>query len=119
MTDEASVRAELADLGEAPDARADLAGALNFISGAIRIITASLSGPRKATITRAEIATRQGVTARCIHDQPWRLPDFGRKPLKTNPLTFSYRDYEAWMAVPLEAHRAEWDAIPVRQRGAR
>ena len=100
----------------APDARQDLAGAINYLAQMVAELAASMR--ESGTMTIAEIAEDQGVSTRTVHAQVWRLPSFGAHPVSGKPLKFRKSDYLAWMAPGLAARREEWDALPFTARRA-
>jgi hypothetical protein len=99
----------------APDARTDLAGAVNWLISRVEMIDLRIVEPE--TISLDEIARDQGVSRRTLYSQPWRLPAFGKLAVSTKPRKFRISDYRAWMSRSIESHQDDWDAMSVRERG--
>lgn len=99
------------------DARADLAGAVNTI------IALSLETRKRvnalydeATLTIADIASRQGVTVQALYGAPWKLPGFGVPDHGKSPKRWKLSTYEAWMEIPEAERRTQWDTMSESER---
>lgn len=99
------------------DARSDLAGAVNELAAKIRSQEDSLRlllG--ELIITVGEIAKRQGVSRTTFYREPWRLPNYGRKPDQESPKGWYLSTYKAWMEIPAEERQRRWELMPLRER---
>jgi predicted DNA-binding transcriptional regulator AlpA len=99
------------------DARADLAGAVNELvaklvsqENSLRLLLGEI------IITVGEIAKRQGVSRTTFYREPWRLPNYGKKPDQESPKGWYLSTYKAWMEIPAEERQKRWELMPTRER---
>lgn len=100
------------------DARADFAGALNEQQRQIASIDVSLRFLLgEMTLTLTAIAKRQGCSRTHLRREPWRLPGFGANhDAGDRPWECYLATYKAWMEIPEEQRRKEWDLMAPRER---
>ncbi len=91
------------------DARIDLAGAINALQAEIAALRAEKDERRYCA---AAAARKLGYGKNYFAGKPWRVPGFGRAGM-----SHSMRAWVAWLNRPEGERRAEWDAIPLRERG--
>lgn len=99
------------------DARQDLAGAVNELvakvlsqENSLRLLLGEI------IITTGEIAKRQGVSRSTFYREPWRLPNYGRKPDQESPKGWFLSAYKAWIDIPEEERRKNWELMSYRER---
>lgn len=99
------------------DARVDLAGAVNHIL-AVQLETKRRVDAlyEEATLSIADIASRQGVTVQSLYNSPWKLPAFGVPDHGKSPKRWKLSTYDAWMSIPEADRRKQWDTMPVTER---
>lgn len=105
----------------APDARLDIAGAVNALFAVLDRIEARLDAMETREtrmVGLSELANMQGISLNTIHVQPWRLPGFGTKAQKRKPMLFLRKDVDEWLTRPLDERRVEWQAMTMDERKA-
>ena len=92
-----------------PDARTDLAGAVNFLIAEVSQLRREHDEIRVSATKAAEAL---GYNEGYFRGRPWRWPTYGLKGRK-----FSITDWREWNeSVPEVKRRAEWDAMPISAR---
>ncbi|MCX7024590.1 MAG: hypothetical protein NT080_08210 [Spirochaetes bacterium] len=91
-----------------PDARSDLAGALNWLMDRSEALGQGMANRR---ISATAAATAFGYSASYFRAAPWRIPDFGK-----NGTLHSRATWESWLSRPELERRAEWDSMTIPQR---
>ncbi len=91
-----------------PDPAQDLVGYLRWLGDKVEALDAARDTYR---ICATEAARRLGYHPRYFHGRPDRIPGFGLSS-KVHTLT----EWVEWLSRPEAERRAEWDAIPTRER---
>jgi hypothetical protein len=91
-----------------PDARADLAGAVNYLLSEVAALRRERDEQR---VNATEAARTLGFSESYIRGRPWRVPGFGLKGR-----LHSLRAWRAWLDIPEINRRSEWDSMPIAER---
>jgi len=101
-----------------PDARDNLAGAVNFGNDTLAALTESLRLVLgELTLSLADIAKRENVSRSHLARSPWLIPGFGAScDASKSPWRCFISTYAKWAAIPAEKRRTDWDLMPLRER---
>lgn len=91
-----------------PDARADLAGAVNYLLSEVAALRKEREEQRVSATTAA---VSFGFSEGYIRGKPWRVPGFGLKGR-----LHSLRAWREWLDIPEIDRRNEWDSMPIADR---
>jgi len=100
------------------DARDNMAGAVNEQGALLHSLAESLRiALGELTLSLADIGQRQSVSRTTLAREPWRVPGFGAScDASSRPWRCYASTYAAWMAIPENKRRTDWDLLPVRER---
>lgn len=96
-----------------PDARNDLAGAVNESLG-LQLETKKRIDAlyAEATVTIKDIAEKQGMDVSLLYRSPWMLPSFGVPDFGKSPKRWKLSTYENWMLISEAYRREQWELLP-------
>ncbi len=89
----------------------DIVGTLAYLADQIDAIRHEQDETRYA---QTDAARRLGLNQSHCWGKPWRIPTFGLEYDGMYPLT----QWRAWLERPEAERRAEWDALPLKDRSA-
>ena len=93
-----------------PDARQDLAGAINHLIAEVEQIKARQDETR---LSARAAAARLGYSDSYFRGHPWRIPFFG-----ASGTLHAFSVWKDWLATPDHERRAQWDAMSAKERRA-
>ena len=97
------------------DARDNLAGAVNDLAGELAALRAEvkalLAERSERRISARAAALLMGYDADYFYGHPWRIPGYGLKGTR-----HTVGAWRAFLDRPEAERRAEWEAIPVKER---
>jgi len=102
------------------DARADIAGAVNFGNETLLAVQDTLRALfSEYTLTLSAIARRQCCSRSMLYKEPWRVPGFGAgNDAGKQPWECYLATYQKWMAVPEEERKKQWVAMRPAEKKA-
>lgn len=89
----------------------DIVGTLAYLADAIDEIK---RGRDEERFSQTDAARRLGLNQSHCWGKPWRVPTFGLEYDGMYPLS----QWRAWLERPEAERRAEWDAMPLKDRSA-
>lgn len=90
-----------------PDARQDLAGAINYL---ISLELENRESRSERKLSTSAMSRELGYSADYLR-RPWRQPGFGAAGTM-----YTRREWEAWLERPEAERRAEWDRMSASDR---
>jgi hypothetical protein len=68
------------------------------------------------TLTREDIARRQGVSLSKLQNEPWRLPNYGRPDDGSSKHLWRRETVKAWESASVEEHFKEWSRMTIEEQ---
>ena len=63
-----------------------------------------------------EIAAGLGISPQTLYHCPWKLPNYGKPDVGSNPGKLFYSTISKWLEVPEDDRRFAWESMSSRER---